>query len=370
MKSTTGGEKVIAPWYTREQWIRIPLLLWLLPLLCLLALVHEAYSLPNTMAFSERIDDIELSTLQIPIIEMTSNKIFPKIMTSKIQEERQILVVYSGPTSMDRTQEGKNKQELYHRNMIYFMKHGVDCRSQDTVFVVTREVRPHYQDQIRKMNLKCLPHNHSVQLLVREPECYDLETVRTVFFNSNVNVASYDYFVYVNCGMSGPFVNKHANQLPWTNQLISLLNDNVKMSGLTAYCPNSPRREHIQSFVYALDRVGLDIILKSNAIFDCRQVGFTWSLTRYIVYNYEIGMGQAILNSGHGLASLLPRIVIMPENRTKCSNFDIWGKSGLTKKFGHIPSCNETLFFKSSRLLTKEVAQMIEYPGKPHWEKK
>ena len=229
---------------------------------------------------------------------------------------------------------------------------------------------PHYQDEIRQMNLKCLRHNHSVQLLVREPECYDLETVRTVFFNSTVDLASYDYYVYVNCGMSGPFVNERDKQLPWTNQLISLLNDNVRMSGLTAYCPTSPRREHVQSFVYALDRVGLDIILNSNAIFDCKKVGFTWSLTRYIVYNYEIGMGQAILNSGHGLASLLPRIVLTPEDKTQCLNFDIWGKSGLIKKFGHIPSCNETLFFKSSRMLTKEVAQMIEYPGEPHWLKK
>eukprot|EP00545_Synedropsis_sp_CCMP1620_P001675 CAMPEP_0119024156 /NCGR_PEP_ID=MMETSP1176-20130426/31345_1 /TAXON_ID=265551 /ORGANISM="Synedropsis recta cf, Strain CCMP1620" /LENGTH=106 /DNA_ID=CAMNT_0006979373 /DNA_START=27 /DNA_END=343 /DNA_ORIENTATION=- len=39
--------------------------------------------------------------------------------------DKKILVAYSGPTSLERS---KGKNELYLRNLDFFLKHGVDCR--------------------------------------------------------------------------------------------------------------------------------------------------------------------------------------------------------------------------------------------------
>ena len=347
---------------------RAILLLCILPAICLL-LLNEGSSLSPTISALRWLD--ENRTASQSTVSLGNTTIQFKVTNSSPFHQSKILVVYSGPTSMDRTQAGTNKQELYHRNMIYFMKHGVDCRHQDTVIVVTREVLPHYIEEIQAMNLEnCLPCNHSVQLLVREPDCFDLETLRTVVFNSTINVMSYDYFVYVNCGMSGPFLNNDHQKGPWTYQLLSLLSEKVRMSGLSINCPLAPNRQHVQSFVYAVDNVGLQIILNASAIFDCRQIRTKSRANRYalVVKLYEIGMSQAILNAGHGIASLLPPIVLLSENRTMCTILDMWNRGGLEETFGHILTSNETLFFKSSRFLPKEIAQQIEYPGDPHWE--
>ena len=346
------------------------LLLFVLPSLCLI-LLHEGSSLfPVISALrwlhtNRTVSNSTAASLGNATIQFSMEN------TSPFQQSK-ILVVYSGPTSMDRTQAGKNKQELYHRNMVYFMKHGVDCRHQDTVIVVTREVLPHYSKEIQAMNMEdCLPYNHSVQLLIREPDCFDLETLRTVVFNSTINLMSYDFFVYVNCGMSGPFRHDNHERGPWTDPLLSLLSNKVRMSGLTMNCPRHPNRQHVQSFVYAVDNVGLQIILNARAIFDCRQLQIKSNVQRYaqIIQLYEIGMSQAIFKAGYGIASLLPLTVLLPENRTMCTIFDMWSRGGLEERFGHVLTSNETLFFKSSRFLPKELAKLIEYPGDPHWEK-
>jgi hypothetical protein len=333
---------------------------FLLGLFLAFATSKEASLFPAIGLFSEPPFATEIQNKT----SMDVNSTLDLEIASPFREDR-ILVVFSGPTSMDRTPRDKNRHELYHRNMEYFITHGVDCRNQDTVLTVTSEVEPHYQDRIQKLNVEeCLPHNHSVQLLVRENVCYDMETMRAVLFNSTLDIASYDYFVFVNCGMSGPFLTDQSKQLPWTYQLLSLLSDEVRMSGLSINCPRAPGRQHIQSFVYALDKVGLQVVVNASAIYDCRVESSRYA---QLVRRYEIGMGQAILKAGYGLSSLLPYAVLMPENYTQCGIWDFWDKVGLLERFGHILTWNETLFFKSSRLLPKDIAEKIDYPGEPHW---
>lgn len=155
----------------------------------------------------------------------------------------------------------------------------------------------------------------------------------------------------------------------WWQPFLDPLSETVKMSGLSVNCfrKNSP---HVQSMAYALDRVGLRTVLNSTAIFDCSQQFRADEVNRFnkIVKRYEQGMSKAILQQGYGLASIVWPGVVFWENRTNCTLIDRWGEANLKLSFGgRLPHLNETIFFKSSRLLPKEIADLIEYPGEPTW---
>jgi hypothetical protein len=278
---------------------------------------------------------------------------------------KKILVAYSGPISMDRT-EGKN--ELYLRNLDFFLKHGVDCRYQDTVIALTEAVEEVYHEQLVRLDQQCQQGTggeHRVYTLLRNKECHDLATVHTLFYNSTIPTQTYDYFVYINCGMTGPSPNM---QPAWVMPFIEPLNDRVKMSGLSVNCfrKNAP---HVQSFAYALDRIALQEVLQSDSIFDCRNLVIKdATMFNKIVAKYEKGMSKAVLKAGYGLASIIWPGIVFWENRTNCTLVDRWGEANLKLSFGgRLPHLNETIFFKSSRLLPQEIANVIDFPGEASW---
>ena len=276
-----------------------------------------------------------------------------------------VIVVYSGPTSLDRSL-GKN--ELYLKNFDYFLQHGIDCENQDTVLVLTKEVATHYASTIKTIRDSCntkdnnskdinskdnMPlstspatkttnnnekqQQHSLFVLEREDMCYDMGSFYTVLYQSNnqIDLSLYDYFIYMNCGVVGPYNNgsnsnnkaaalpakssttredkaktpavsssSSSSSLPWITKFTSLLDDGVKMSGVSVNCQYHP---HIQSMAFALDRVGLDIIRNSGAVYDCGM--YNSEMTKQdkldLIQRYEVGMGKAIFNAGYGIASLL-----------------------------------------------------------------
>ena len=285
-----------------------------------------------------------------------------RLRSSTLRYEKEILVVYSGPTSLNKN-EGKN--ELYLHNFDFFLKHGIDCGFQDTVITATQEVYDAYQPKVNCSNLTWI---------LREPECHDMETVHVVLFNSTINVRKYDYFVYINCGLTGPPPPSHRHR-HWALSFITPLSDTVKMTGLSVNCfrKNSP---HVQSMAYALDRVGLDLVMQSGSIFDCRnssliRPGDVQAKTfQRIVMLYERGMSKAILQAGYGLSAIIPNWsgTVFWENRTNCTMIDKWSNKLMRVSFGgRIPSLEEMIFFKTSRMLPKEYAELIQYPREPHW---
>ena len=105
--------------------------------------------------------------------------------------------------------------------------------------------------------------------------------------------------LFVNCGVTGPAPPTKDRPGPWTSRFTSLLDDRVKMTGLSMNC-RLVDGVHIQSMAYALDRVGLDLVVKSGAIFDCLEKPHR-NHVDYIVENYEKKMGKVILDAGYAL---------------------------------------------------------------------
>lgn len=121
---------------------------------------------------------------QPPIDTVKSNDSAEKV-------DVEILIGYSGPTSLDRT-EGKN--ELYLRNFDFFLKHGVDCHHADFAISLTESVERVYHTQLQALQHQDC--SHRIYTLVREDEsCHDLATVYSIFYNSTIPALSYDYFI-------------------------------------------------------------------------------------------------------------------------------------------------------------------------------
>ena len=148
------------------------------------------------------------------------------------------LLIYSGPTSTDRTIE---KNGMYMDNMDYFLEHGVSCnnshnavvnnnKEQHTaqerveltyVFVLTQQVADYYlgtDGKIAKKRRECnndanndfMKSNNDdndeyIKVIVRQDRCYDMESMRIVLENHEMDVRNrYDNLLFVNCGLVGP----------------------------------------------------------------------------------------------------------------------------------------------------------------------
>jgi len=309
----------------------------------------------------------------------------PQRPTSRVTKPTdRILVVYSGPTQLvNRTAvEDPNssmharKTELYRVNFEHFLQYGVQCQTQDTVLVVTKEVEAYYRTQVDAMHHECMTrYAHPVLLAIRNSTCLDLETVRRVMHDTDIfhgidGISSYDYFVYANCGMSGPA--RQWAGLPWTDILIAKLSDQVKMVGMTINCNRGP--VHVQSMVYALDRVSIKIIRTSNAIFDCVKEPPKKNSTKeahYIINRYERGMSRIILEAGYGIASVLKPTVVVAANVSVCqgdANYqDQWMTDQMMSNYGRVLDLEETVFFKTSRLMSETTKKDINFTLKVNW---
>lgn len=327
--------------------------------------------------------------------------------TSSEMNHDKILLVYSGPTHLvDQTRMPRHidvaheKMELYRLNFEFFLRHGIHCQSHDTLLVVTDVVKAKYQKQIDELHYQC--HNeygHYVRLIVRNSTCYDLESVRIAIEYSRTSpnseeeeersavatsvktridtptnktkAAYYDYFVYINCGMTGP-------SLPWSNRpwirfFLDKIRDGVKMTGLTINCVAG--HPHVQSMIYAMDREGLQIVVDGGAIDDCTKwpgvVRSDGSLDLHrLVNSYEVKMSDLLLQAGYGISSILRSTTVFAHNATQCTDNDIWFNKNLVKHFRRIPSLDDVMFFKTSRVLTKETAELINYTLPIGWNKR
>ena len=310
---------------------------------------------------------------------------------------KRTVVVYSSPTSVD-PDEGKNW--LYLKNFEYFLNNGVDCKRHTTVIVMTENMVPtKYGERIRAMNEQCQNDPYSIEILVRENKCYDMESFAV--FNRDFDTSKYDYFVYINCGMAGPKWDREGPY--WTEVLTSKLSETVKMVGPSI---NMSFKPHVQSMTFAVDRRGLEVIVKSGAVFFCGiengklDANDRW----YIINRYEMGMSQAILEAGYTIGSLagamgafhVSKDDILKIQEASKEEFELpatipatdrniwddhtstyvlpWGDDFWNPNYlrlfahGKTPSWSDFLFFKASRgYILEEVYDGVGFENRDSW---
>lgn len=261
---------------------------------------------------------------------------------------RRTLVVYSGPTSMDRLQD---KNGMYIENMNYFIEHGISCFDDapeshsngdvesvivNYAFVLTQEVADYYTaphgpltkkiQECKGADKNALGSGESspfIRVITRLDRCYDMESIRIVVTTMNVQ-ALYDNLLFINCGLVGPKfgpgspklipssskTNAKQTMVPyshWSQLYTSRLTDSVRLVGHSINTHFHTFFPHVQSFLYALRTDTVPILLSSGAIYDCgltqEELGSDPEKRFQLINRYEVGMSTQLLKRGYKIAT-------------------------------------------------------------------
>lgn len=117
----------------------------------------------------------------------------------------------------------------------------------------------------------------------------------------NNNYKSYDYFIFVNSSVIGPFLPSNYKD-KWTNIYINGLKDNIKLFGSTINTIFDPlNKSHVQSYIFSMDKNTLEYLINCEI----------FSLTNYAktfdeaIWNKEVLMSRKIIANGWNIGSLL-----------------------------------------------------------------
>jgi len=290
-------------------------------------------------------------------------------------------VIYSGPTNSNET--------FYDDNFRFILRHGLPCsyksltaheqevqeRPVRFVFVLTNATNEKYEDSIRALNQSSC--GNDLHIVVRENRCYDMESARIALRGNH----SYDvlgpmeHVVFLNCGLLGPLLpkkiktRKQLEKVPfWTTRYTDMINNEIKLSGLTINCGGKMNQNHahIQSMLWATDKIGLQVVLDSSAIYDCKNQLSKREGRDQLIARYELGLSRAVMQEGYAIASHLPtqpgtfvwQNATLNANNTEypkwCS--DLWYKEKLAGNVGK----EGLLFYKSSREYPKKLEKHVQ----------
>ena len=122
-----------------------------------------------------------------------------------------------------------------------------------------------------------------------------------------INTDDFDYFIFLNDTVIGPFVPRFNSKHMWVEYFISLISDKVKLVGPTINrCLYNNIPEHVQSMAFGTDKIGLNI-LKANNIFNLEyNTHFYNNRGKWeFIMNFEVGMSGILLDNGYEIASFM-----------------------------------------------------------------
>ncbi|CAL3965922.1 hypothetical protein PZA11_002737 [Diplocarpon coronariae] len=150
-------------------------------------------------------------------------------------------------------------------NLKFFVAHGLHAAA-DFIFILNGDT-----DADETIIPKNLP---NVKIIKRENTCFDLGAHAEVLsqkIGGGPNAKSlrdiYGKFILMNASIRGPFI-PHWSKECWTDAYLNKLNDKVKLVGSSINCMGGGP-QHIQSMIYATDRIGLSIMLLPEGIGEC-----------------------------------------------------------------------------------------------------
>lgn len=138
--------------------------------------------------------------------------------------------------------------------------------------------------------------------LHRENIGYDFGGWSDALLENNIYI-NYDYFIFVNSSVIGPFLPVDYSG-KWTDIYIHELTDNIKLFGSTINTINNPlRMAHVQSYIFSMNRETLIYLIDCD-IFSLTNYTNNYSQT---VYKKEVLMSRKIIEAGWNIGSLLKR---------------------------------------------------------------
>jgi len=182
-------------------------------------------------------------------------------------------------------------------NLDFFCKNGVHNNS-DVFYIF---VINHYQCHI---NIPQLP---NVRIYTRQNSGRCEGAWR--FGYTKINQNNFDYFIFINDTVKGPFFDKN----DWYNKFGNMINSRVKLSGLNIHPAvknfgkiNNNFGPSLQGFLWCVDKVGLNII--SNTLWKnitCAKWDEIYKQSRHnYIFLFEIGLTREIQKCKFNINSL------------------------------------------------------------------
>ncbi|EWM20350.1 hypothetical protein Naga_100252g12 [Nannochloropsis gaditana] len=239
-------------------------------------------------------------------------------------------------------------------NLQFFLTIGLENLGTwvDTIMVTTTPPVADTSVDKASHDINSILKEHSVRVIWREEDCIGCsgfvgrtgdesigtngrlgnDSVDTLLGQTSELFEKYKYFVFLDSSMRGPFLprymysqhvkrkinnSSHPNLEPWTNLFTNRLSPQVKLVGCTISCEDEM---HVQAPVWATDRTGLQILIKSGAL-RCATDLFTAQ------HQYEIGATRAIFEAGYDVDCLMKRyqshsLRVIWENKLPCAARD------------------------------------------------
>lgn len=113
---------------------------------------------------------------------------------------------------------------------------------------------------------------------------------------------NYDYFIFLNSSVIGPFIPAYYGGR-WTDIYLNGLKNNVKLFGSTINTLNNPESmAHIQSYIFCMNKLTLEYLISCN-IFSMTDYASTF---HNAIWDKEVLMSRKIIENGWNIGSLLP----------------------------------------------------------------
>jgi hypothetical protein len=197
---------------------------------------------------------------------------------------KKTLIVYSGPVIPN--------DKKYDTNFRIFLRLGIFKSPKiDFIVVLSEETYKEYKN--------ILPQYDNVKYLFRKNRCYDMESYRITLNTLSPKVKeTYSFFIFLNCGLRGPFLPTYLPPtIHWPDLFTHFITPTIKLVGITFNCEHTP---HVQSMLWATDTIGLSI-LQPKCIFDCMiDSSLSPEQKQEIIHKYEICLTVKILENNYG----------------------------------------------------------------------
>ena len=172
------------------------------------------------------------------------------------------------------------ENENSKRNLIYFLKYGVFDKEDYKYILISNS---NITVEIPKF----------VTLIQRENKGYDFGAWAIglkEIINTKENLNSYDYFIFINSTVIGPFLPSYVS-VDWPFLFSEMIDDKVKLVGTTINCRF---KIHVQSMFFLTDKIGLSVLIDKGIFKD------NDNDTKVDVINKrEIRMTHEIMNCGY-----------------------------------------------------------------------
>ena len=251
---------------------------------------QTATTLPSTNVFKMNPPNVNQPIVNQPNVNQPIVK--PPIMNQPIME-----IDFLNVKSNDfrRSDENKLKKTLvlyvfheYNNRVEQFLKY---CMFEDTnvdFMIISNNIN---------FKITNLPANAT--FLARENIGYDFGGWSDAIL-MNDRYKNYDYFIFVNSSVIGPFMNSDGK---WTDVYINgLQKNNIKLFGSTINTINEPDKlAHVQSYIFSMDKLTLEYLIKCEI----------FSMTNYAktlgdaVWTKEVHMSRKIIENNWNIGSLM-----------------------------------------------------------------